>query len=89
MTFGNGVERISSGKEPFEELEEKGGGLFGSFKDLPGLNAQAFRDAFEGVYPDIGWIAPLNRLQVFVFNVTDLRELGLCKPPLVAQFFDF
>ena len=61
-----------------------GGGLAGSFKNLPRWNIQAFRDAFESVHPDIGRIVPLDGLNVFVFDVTDLRELCLCQPSFVS-----
>ena len=66
------------------ESPDVGEGLAGSFKNLPGRNIQAFRDAFEGVHPDIRRIVPLDGLNVFVFDVTDLRELGLCQSSLVA-----
>ena len=56
----------------------------GGFKDLPGRNVQAFREAFERVHPDIRRIAPLDSLNVFVFDVTDLRELCLCQPSLMS-----
>ena len=56
----------------------------GSLKNLPRRNIQAFRDAFKGVHPDVRRIFPLDSLNVFVFNVTDLRELGLCQSSLVS-----